>query len=249
MIGINERIDDASVSLGAAVNAAIAGLWTALPGIVQSFDASAVTCTVQPAIQGIVTNEDGTRTAVNLPLLVDVPIVFPRGGGTTLTFPVSVGDECLVIFSSRCIDAWWQSGGVQIPMEARKHDLSDGFALVGPMSQAKKIGGISTSTVQLRSDDGAAYVEINPSSHAVNVQTSGNVSATAGGAATVTAPTITLNGNVTINGTLTQTGGGTATFSGNINTPSGDVTASGKSLKTHVHSGVTTGTGNSGQPV
>lgn len=257
MIGVNERVDDPSVALGAVVNAAIAGLWTALPGIIQSFDSDAVTCTVQPAIQGIITGEDGSRTAVNLPLLVDVPVVFPRGGGATLTFPIANGDECLVVFSSRCIDAWWQSGGVQIPMESRKHDLSDGFALVGPMSQARKISGISTSTVQLRSDDGSAYVEIDPASHAVNVETSGNVSVNAGGniaaeavgTAAVTAPSITLNGNVTINGTLTQTGGGTATFSGNIDTPTGDVTASGKSLKTHVHSGVTSGPSNTGQPV
>jgi hypothetical protein len=34
------------------------------------------------------------------------------------------------------------------------HDLSDAFCIVGPQSQAKKIGGISTSAVELRSDDG-----------------------------------------------------------------------------------------------
>ena len=33
--------------------------------------------------------------------------------------------------ADRCIDAWMQSGGVQNPMTGRRHDLSDGFALVG----------------------------------------------------------------------------------------------------------------------
>ena len=64
-----------------------------------------------------------------------MPVVFPGGGGFALTFPVAAGDECLVVFASRCIDAWWQSGGVGEPMEPRMHDLSDGFALIGVRSQ------------------------------------------------------------------------------------------------------------------
>jgi hypothetical protein len=70
---------------------------------------------------------------------------FPRGGGCTLTFPVKEGDECLVIFADRCIDFWWQSGGIQEPVDGRMHDLSDAFCIVGPQSQAKKISGISTT--------------------------------------------------------------------------------------------------------
>ena len=76
------------------------------------------------------------------------------------TYKVKPGDECLVVFASRCIDAWWQSGGIQSPAEARMHDLSDGFAIPGPWSQAAKIEGVSASAVQLRSDDGASCVEI-----------------------------------------------------------------------------------------
>jgi hypothetical protein len=85
---------------------------------------------------------------------VDVPVIFPRGGGCTLTFPVKAGDECLLIFADRCIDFWWQNGGVQKPVDLRMHDLSDAFAIVGPQSQAHKISGISTSAAQLRTDDG-----------------------------------------------------------------------------------------------
>lgn len=244
-IGYQERVNDPMVALQVAMRSGAAGIWTALPGIVQSFDPAAVTVTVQPAIQGVVTRPDGSVVAVNLPLLPDVPVVFPRGGGATLTFPVAAGDECLVVFASRCIDAWWQSGGVQIPMESRMHDLSDGFALVGPMSQAKKISGISTSAVQLRSDDGAAFVEINPASHAVNVQTSGNISATAGGNASVTAsgaisltaPTITLTGAIQLNGPITQgsgAGGTSASLIGPL-TVTNDVTAAGTSVHGHTH--------------
>lgn len=98
-----------------------------LPGIIQSFDPDSITCTVLPAIKG----SDGNESS-DLPLLVDVPVIFPRGGGCTLTFPVKESDECLLIFSDRCIDFWWQNGGVQEPVDPRQHDLSDAFAIVGP---------------------------------------------------------------------------------------------------------------------
>lgn len=154
-----------------------AGLWTALPGIVQSFSAQAMTCVVQPAIQAQLRLPNGTFQLVTLKPLVDVPVIFPSGGGFTLTFPVKQGDECLVVFASRCIDGWWQSGGVQAPIEVRLHDLSDGFALVGPRSQPRVLSAISTTTTQLRSDDGAAYVEI-AGGHAVNIVAPGGVTIT-----------------------------------------------------------------------
>mgnify|MGYP000131375854 CR=1 FL=1 len=34
--------------------------------------------------------------AVPLPILPDVLVCWPTGGGATMTFPVAVGDECLV---------------------------------------------------------------------------------------------------------------------------------------------------------
>ncbi|ENK7105493.1 TPA: hypothetical protein J5G23_003484 [Escherichia coli] len=140
----------------------------ALPGIVQSFDPDAVTAVVQPAIRSVETDNDGNRVTKNYPLLVDVPVIFPRGGGCTLTFPVKAGDECLVIFADRCIDFWWQNGGVQEPVDDRVHDLSDAFCIVGPQSQVQKISGISTSAVELRSDDGGTKLSLNPSSGAIS---------------------------------------------------------------------------------
>ncbi|HIG1568722.1 Gp138 family membrane-puncturing spike protein [Klebsiella pneumoniae] len=164
-------------------------LRVAMPGIIQSFDPDAVTAVVQPAIRYIERDNDGNKLTNDYPLLVDVPVVFPRGGGCTLTFPVKAGDECLVIFADRCIDFWWQSGGIQEPVDERMHDLSDAFCIVGPQSQAKKIGGISTTAAQLRTDDGSAIIEL-----------------AAGGAVTITSPQITINGPLQVNGEITSTG-------------------------------------------
>ncbi|NWC62906.1 Gp138 family membrane-puncturing spike protein [Cedecea sp. P7760] len=216
----------------------------AMPGIIQSFDPDAVTCTVQVALRGVAGNE-----SVELKPLVDVPVIFPRGGGCTLTFPVKAGDECLLIFADRCIDFWWQSGGVQETVDPRQHDFSDAFAIVGPQSQAHKISGISMDAAQLRTDDGAAFVEV-AAGHEVTVQTPGKLTANALGGTEITSPTIVLNGAVTINGTLSQgmgEGGGGATMLGPI-TVTNDVTAGGVSVKNHTHKGVEPGSGNSGGP-
>jgi hypothetical protein len=219
------------------------GLWTAMPGIIQSFSAGAITATVQIAIKGVVHTPDGKAQFVNMPLLVDVPVHFPRGGNCTLTFPVAKNDECLVVFAARAIDSWWQSGGIQPPVEPRIHDLSDGFAFVGFFSQATKISGISTSTAQLRSNDGTTYVEVDPAGKIVNVVAPGGM--------TLTTPTVTITGVINVQNvqgaTNASTMSGSMTATGTI-TGQTDVVGGGKSLKTHTHSGVTTGSGNSGPP-
>lgn len=238
----------------------------ALPGIIQSFDPETVTADVQPAIKSVQWNNDETTSTREYPLLVDVPVVFPRGGGVTLTFPVKAGDECLVVFSDRCIDFWWQNGGVQEPADHRMHGLSDAIAIIGPQSQAKKISHISSRTAQLRTDDGQAWIELDPGNHGITAVTPGTLTAQAGGdtsltvagqlnatvqgGTVITSPLITLNGNVAINGTLTQgmgSSGGAATLRGPVNVTN-DVTAGGKSVMSHTHGGVQTGSGKTGGP-
>ncbi|MCT4713263.1 phage baseplate assembly protein V [Enterobacteriaceae bacterium H11S18] len=221
----------------------------AMPGIIQSFDPVTVTAEVQPAVRSVQQNNDGTTSTKNYPVLVDVPVIFPRGGGCTLTFPVKEGDECLLIFADRCIDFWWQNGGIQETVDPRQHDLSDAFAIVGPQSQAQKISGISTSAAQLRTDDGAAFIEV-AAGHDITVTTPGKLTASAQGGTEITSPTIVLNGNVTINGNLSQglgEAGGAATMRGPITVES-DVTASGISLTAHKHGGVETGGGTTQGP-
>ncbi|MGE2951288.1 Gp138 family membrane-puncturing spike protein [Klebsiella pneumoniae] len=167
-VALNSQLGSKEQADAQLAQAIMSAMRVSIPGIIQSFDPDAVTAVVQPAIKGAEKDESGAEVSVNLPLLVDVPVVFPRGGGCTLTFPVKAGDECLVIFADRCIDFWWQSGGIQEPVDERMHDLSDAFCIVGPQSQAKKIGSISTSAVELRSDDGETKLSLNPASGAIN---------------------------------------------------------------------------------
>lgn len=165
-----ERTDDPVEATRAAQDGKQTEMWTALPGIVQSFDSEAMTVTVQPAVKGQIQDEKGASSAVNLPMLVDVPVVFPCGGGFTLTHPIRQGDECLVVFASRCIDGWWQSGGIGGTPDERMHDLSDGMAIVGPRSQARVLSPpVDAENVQLRSDDGQSHITMMPD-HTIRAQ-------------------------------------------------------------------------------
>ena len=109
-------------------------LRVAAPGIIQSYNAGTNTATVQLAIREKVNQMDGTTADTDLPLLLDCPVMMPRGGGFALTFPVAAGDECLVVFADACIDSWWQPGdhifgdgvpGVMDELERRQHQPED----------------------------------------------------------------------------------------------------------------------------
>lgn len=229
-----ERTNDDTHVLLQAFQGLQASIWTALPGRVEAYDPVKATVSVRPTIQARYTDEAGVQSWLTLPLLVDVPVVFPSAGGFSLTFPVSEGDECLVVFSSRCIDAWWDTGTISIQPDMRMHDLSDGFAILGPRSRPRVLPDLSNNSVELRSDDHDTFVRLEPNG---TIRAKGAVIDAEGTtSAKVKAPTITLEGNVTITGNLNVQG---ATGLQNT-TVTGSLINNGTSVgSTHVHVGGT----------
>lgn len=169
-----ERVGDEQATLLAVLDGFQADVWTALPGIIESFDPVKKTCVVQPAIQAQVQAPDNSLKWATMPRCLDVLVQFPSGGGVTLTFPIKEGDECLLIFASRCIDEWWQNGGVQRQAELRMHSLSDGFCIPGVSSIPKVPESISTDSAELRSiEDPEVRVRLKPSTKEVSIETTG----------------------------------------------------------------------------
>jgi len=169
----------------AQVNAAESAQWkeivkqalfetrVAVPAIIQEFDAEKQVATVQIAIREIVRTTTGPKTLAIAPIY-NVPVVFPRGGGFVLTMPLKAGDECLLVFSDNCFDLWWARGGVQDQFERRRHDLTDCFAVPGPWSQQRLVVGYATDATQLRSEDGAAVIEITATGD-INITSPGTI--------------------------------------------------------------------------
>lgn len=219
----SERYHNQEEALRVALDAFGLRTWTALPCIVIKFDPVQNTVDLKSAILGQSVDNEGAQTLEELPPLINVPVVTPRGGGKVFTFPIKEGDEALAIFASRCIDGWWANGGVQREPVFRNHDLSDGFAIVGPFSQATKITNWSTTAAQLRNIEGTAYVELDDNNN-VNTVTPADVTAQVGGdmTATVTGDvSMTVSGSTTVNvtGNVTVTTSGDANISatGNVN--------------------------------
>ncbi len=156
-----ELLNDQEAGLRLMLDGRQSRIWTSMPGIVTKVDLTKQTCSVQLALQGVVEKEDGSTEYVNLPELGDVPIVYLMGGTFGVTVPLAVNDEVLVSFSARCIDSWWQSGGFRNkPMEARMHDLSDGFAIPGPRSLPNVFPSVSSSEMQFRNFAGTTYISL-----------------------------------------------------------------------------------------
>lgn len=123
------------------------------PGKIESYDPSTRTAEVSVGLAQVLA--DGTIRPY--PKLVDCPVVTIQGGGVGVAFPIKAGDPCLILFSDRCIDDWYNNGGANPPPDGRLHDLSDGFVLVGANPQTSMLmlallpseGGIADATAKV----------------------------------------------------------------------------------------------------
>lgn len=223
-----ELIGERQEALRAIVEAQLLNTWTALPGIIQNFDPTTGRCTVQPApqLQTLAVNlaptpgeDQTTQVPITLVPIPHVLLISIGGGGFVVECEPQNGDECLLIFSSRCIDGWWRSGGVQPQPVLRHHSLSDAFAIVGPFSQPNVFTSLGPG-LRLRKKDGSAYIEL-LASGAVNIVAPGGVN---------------ITGNLAVAGTVTATEEGT-------------FGATAIPVSTHVHPGVAAGGASTGEPI
>lgn len=101
---------------------------------------------------------DGSYTPVtkNYPILVDCPFLSLSGGNASLTFPITVGDQALILFNDRDMDNWI-AGNLSGPVATnRLHSFSDGLALVG----LNKITNYSSTYARFRDSGGGAEVSL-----------------------------------------------------------------------------------------
>ena len=113
----------------------LSSLHCAMPGIVESFDADTQTASVRPVLK---------RNGILLPLIRDVPVFFPGTRESAVTWPVSAGDECLLVFADFDIDRWFESGEAEEASSGRAHALPDAFAFVGFRSRPNALRDFSS---------------------------------------------------------------------------------------------------------
>lgn len=106
-------------------SAALDKLHVGFPGVVTSYEAEFQRCDVQPLLKD--------SAGRSLPQLRRVPILFPRGGGAYITWPIVAGDKLWILISDRCMEEYLDRGGAD-PIgskDPRKFDLSDAVGIPG----------------------------------------------------------------------------------------------------------------------
>ena len=105
-------------------------------GKIEEFNHLEQTAKVSIEYQRSVENMPSTKSRVEYPVLLEIPVIVLGGGNGSIRFPIKSGDNCIVLFNDRDIDGWLTTGSKGPLASDRKHSFSDGIALVGIRSMA-----------------------------------------------------------------------------------------------------------------
>lgn len=209
MIPVQRRMKVPSSPTDDALYQLMCKMRVALPGIVLSFDPGPLwgypSVSVQPTPREVI-NQGAVPTPTALPVLDAVPVVYPNGGGWNLTFPIDVGDEVWLAFGDMGLDLWKQNGGLQNQPEGVKfrHDIGDAVAIAGLRSKPRAIANWSTTSTQLRTDDGTVVLDLSEDGIVLNAaesSTTGNLKVASGASGIFTSgdgQTVTVQNGIII---------------------------------------------------
>ncbi|WP_338330463.1 Gp138 family membrane-puncturing spike protein [Commensalibacter sp. Nvir] len=165
----------------------------------------------------------------------NLPILSLGGGGFSLNFPIAVGDLGWILACDRDVHAFLKDKTEGPPPTYRKHSFASAL-FVPDMFNQVKLQADSTNGVVLQKTDGSTRIVVKD----------GNITLVTSGDTHIKADKgVTIDANVQINGTLHVTKD--AQIDGSVSA-SKDVKAGSISLTSHVHGGVQSGSGTTGQP-
>jgi hypothetical protein len=122
-----------------ALESRILEVWTSFPARVTAYDSATQTADVAPVIRRPLPTEDGGSVAEDLPVIPNVPILFPRGGGDSyaMTWQIQPGDHVLVHVSAVSFAGWRRTGETSDPGDVRSHSLGNAYAIPGAAHNAQ----------------------------------------------------------------------------------------------------------------
>ena len=105
---------------------------TAFPAVVKSYDAETRRAEVQPSLKRKMSNGE----FMDLPIIVDVPVLYFGTAKAGIHIPLEEGDEVLIVCSERCLDSWKDAGGDSIEdTDTRRFSMPDAVAIPGLQAQ------------------------------------------------------------------------------------------------------------------
>lgn len=212
-----------------------------LPAKVIAYDRTTNVATVQPLVQIMMT----TGELVSRAQIVSVPVLSLGGGKAAIHFNIQPGDPGWIEASDRDISIFKQSMGESAPNTVRLHNFSDSRFIPDQFAKYTLIDDATECTIQTL--DGEQRIELFAGKTKITSDTTTLEITPTQIAGTVGSATVTLTGSAL----TVSIGSSSWTFnSAGFAQTGGTVTHDGKNIgKTHIHSGVTVGAGNTGAPV
>lgn len=127
---------------------------TSIVGHIVTFDKSTQLAQAQIGVADFFS--DGKKYTP--PTLIECPVMILGGNEFFIEQEVNKGDECLIIFSQRCIDSWIETGGIAPATIKRTHSYDDAVVITGFRSKANSIKGYSNNGIKIRNSSGDKYI-------------------------------------------------------------------------------------------
>lgn len=160
--------------VNAIVSKRIAHIHTTIPAQVVSYDATKNTCSIQPCI-GVMRTDDTDTGYSDFPQLDDIPVGFPGNGDAFLTCPVKADSYGIYHVAEEDINNWLNSGGVVAPSSVDRFNLDSGFFEPrAPWMFDSSFGEIATDRCSIRTRDGSAEISVLENGQ-IEIKTTGEV--------------------------------------------------------------------------
>lgn len=117
----------------------------ALPAVVTAYDATKQVAECQLVVREPVVSEDGETSFEELPIIPDVPVAWPSGGGFHVHLPLAKGDHVTLLFYDVATGVWRASGKPGDPGDLRRHHLSYCVAIPGLRSDSQALADAPAS--------------------------------------------------------------------------------------------------------
>lgn len=136
-----------------AIESRLLDVHTALIAKVEFYDAAKQQVNVVPVLMRSIETIEGDWVSEQLPVLCDVPVLFPRAGGFFISFPIQPGDFVQLLFNETDIENWLDDKDPTISHNQR-FTLQGAVAIPGIFPQAKAVVGAHKSNLVLGKEQG-----------------------------------------------------------------------------------------------
>ena len=173
-------------------------IFISIPGVIESYDATTKRCRVKPAINMRLTDGETEEQSS----IVNVPVLWPSGGGFTLLSPLPAGTPVEIKFSQRGITQFKETFSTEDPGNG-VFDKEDAHVI--PSYGALSVTPATESGMSMQSEDGSNYIYVDD----------GNIYIKAATSITLESPLNTVKGPLIVEQLLTA--------QGNVSIPTGTI--------------------------